>query len=610
MSFLNHLYLLSNGCEKLFPSNSLTHFSNSLPNPILFDKNENIQVSLEAIGFSCDFRNLYVPDNNKTPSIIITDIGKLEPTCMKRMLVNKTRVKMCMDNYNFDLSKIGHELCSFRKYYLDDIWYTEDKVREMCEKYNSENLVKWEYKDKSLTFTANENNDYWVLIHPTFLENFDLKIELSDKWVDHLTPKKLFSGNIDNLEPYKGIFEKFVHYKGEYYHGFYLNPNAPKLVGKESITISEPKFPEIVKVQSSIITSQILNNKHSKDLVCFCPDFNTESKYFYKEFDQPQKIKLENTILTDVKISLKDENDRKLQLLPGIPTLVKLKFEKMSKENKTFNVRLTSNKNNYFPTNSTSLFKVRLPNTLYFNKERNWKVALTSISHPNNFTTFAGEPVDRMIMFKLMDIPTIIPEGISEEEKQKIIIKPKNIPKKFVFENNRNYSKQEILNHFNELLKGPTESYGTATFVGEYFELTLNKPSTMIISNNILHLLGYRGGTGSKKVTSFSSVEKNVHRFDLPSDLKHLQPEYIIAYCNIVQPTIFGGEYSNILRIVSIPKERSDYVIQEFKNKNFLPLLNTEISEIEINFRTHDGLLVNFAGNYNIIINLEFSNVD
>ena len=71
MSFLNHLYLLSNGCEKLFPSNSLTHFSNSLPNPILFDKNENIQVSLEAIGFSCDFRNLYVPDNNKTPSNII-----------------------------------------------------------------------------------------------------------------------------------------------------------------------------------------------------------------------------------------------------------------------------------------------------------------------------------------------------------------------------------------------------------------------------------------------------------------------------------------------------------------------------------------------------------
>ena len=66
-----------------------------------------------------------------------------------------------------------------------------------------------------------------------------------------------------------------------------------------------------------------------------------------------------------------------------------------------------------------------------------------------------------------------------------------------------------------------------------------------------------------------------------------LQPQSIIAYCSIVEPTIFGGEYSNILRIVSIPKERSDYVIQEFKNKNFLQLLNTEISEIEINFRTH-----------------------
>ena len=125
-------------------------------------------------------------------------------------------------------------------------------------------------------------------------------------------------------------------------------------------------------------------------------------------------------------------------------------------------------------------------------------------------------------------------------------------------------------------------------------------------------MLGYRGTTATnKKVTSFTqTIDHQIYRFELPSDLKHLQPQYIIAYCSIVEPTIFGGEYSNILRIVSIPKERSDYVIQEFKNKNFLQLLNTEISEIEINFRTHDGLLVNFAGNYNIIVNLEFSNVD
>ena len=85
MSSFNHLYLLSNGFEKLYPLNSLTHFSNSLPNPISFEKDENIQVSLEAIGFSCDFRNLFVPDNLKTPSVIVTDIGKLEPTCNKKI---------------------------------------------------------------------------------------------------------------------------------------------------------------------------------------------------------------------------------------------------------------------------------------------------------------------------------------------------------------------------------------------------------------------------------------------------------------------------------------------------------------------------------------------
>ena len=85
----------------------------------------------------------------------------------------------------------------------------------MCEKYSSKNLLKWKNQDKSLTITANDDSDYWILVHPSFLENFDLKLELSNEWVDHLTPKTLFSGSIDKLEPYKAIFEQFVNYNGE-----------------------------------------------------------------------------------------------------------------------------------------------------------------------------------------------------------------------------------------------------------------------------------------------------------------------------------------------------------------------------------------------------------
>ena len=48
-------------------------------NAISFDNDENVQVSQEAIGFSCEFRNLFVSDDSHTPSIIVRDVGKIGP---------------------------------------------------------------------------------------------------------------------------------------------------------------------------------------------------------------------------------------------------------------------------------------------------------------------------------------------------------------------------------------------------------------------------------------------------------------------------------------------------------------------------------------------------
>ena len=63
--------------------------------------------------------------------------------------------------------------------------------------------------------------------------------------------------------------------------------------------------------------------------------------------------------------------------------------------------------------------------------------------------------------------------------------------------------------------------------------------------------------------------------------------------------------------MIPIAKDNNDkYIIQEFKNKNFLPLLNSEISEIEINLRDHSGTLLSFVSKDDVIINLEFSNVE
>ena len=62
--------------------------------------------------------------------------------------------------------------------------------------------------------------------------------------------------------------------------------------------------------------------------------------------------------------------------------------------------------------------------------------------------------------------------------------------------------------------------------------------------------------------------------------------------------------------MIPLSNNNDKYIIQEFKNKNFLPLLNSEISEIEINLRDHSGALPSFVSKDDVIINLEFSNVE
>ena len=592
MSIPNLVHLLSNGSIKTFPNNKLTEFRNSIPNVINFKNNENIQVSLEAIGFSCGFRNISVPEN-ELPSVVVTNSGYQKSNCLESNICDLWRSKRCMDSLKFDFNNIGRREI-LKEYHLEDRWYTAANVKEMVDKNNEDDLLRWDFNDDHiLSISNNPLVDYWILIHPTFMESFNISSFVeSEDWIKKRTGKQkenpfaeAFGSYFFNYKIYESIFQRMVTYKEQLYYGFYLNINAYQLVGTKCANLSDSKIPDLIKVQSSILTSQILNNTHSKDLICFCPDFNTiTTNFYYKEFEQPQRIKLQNTTLTNIDITLVDENNRKLQLLPGVPTLIKLKFEKMPDSNKSYNVRLTSNKNELYPNNNNSVFKVRLPKTLFFNREKNWKVALTSISHPNKFSTFAGEVNDRIMLYK--------PQG--DEPVQKLL-----------FDDEKVYTKEEIVLKINELLK----NFGVCELIGENMKMTI-KPGALVISNNLLGLFGYEGlMTPHKKTTKFLFTdEKKELNFESPIILSYLQPDYILSYCSIVQPSIIGGEYANILRIIPIPKDRSDYTIQEFKNQNFIPLLNTEISEIEINFRSHDGSLTNFSGNFNIIINLEFSN--
>ena len=604
MSIPNHIYLISNASTTTNPNNSLTQFKNSLPDSIDFENDANIQVSLEAIGFSCEFRNLNVPEDPTFPSFIVTDCGlNTESNCLRQRGIweNVEDFRKCISTYVFDYDRLGNSLCLKKEYFLEDKWYTKEDVEQMCQNYNKDGTVQFEYEDGALTIKRNENKIYWVLLHPTFMEAFNIPFDTCLKKSDRFR-FRVENSKFPNAWPvYKRIYERSVNYRGEYYFGFQLAVDTIEIKGLK-FDISEPKKPEIIKVRSSIISSQILNNTHSKDLLCFCPDFKNTGTYYFKEFEQLQRIKLANTTLQDIDISLRDENDKKLQLLPGVPTYVKLKFDNVPIYNRSFNVRLTSNASEMFPKNRRQAFKVQLPNSLFFSSRRNWKVALTSISHPNLFNTFHGTDQERTLVYKNL-------EGVPIA--------------KLTFEN-RIYTKEEIFTLLRDTFKKPS-SQPPNWDPDDYIHVNLNDAGKLTLqlmgvgrydfSNLVLNVLGYETYNEYIEFSSYyvqhspGDQESIIINFDDGINVNYWQPDYLICYCNIVQPTVFGDEYRNILRTIPIPKENNDaYIIQEFKNKNYLPLSNTEMSEIEINLRSHDGKPIDFNGNENVIMNLEFAN--
>ena len=321
MAIPNHVYVLSNASQDTYPDNSLTQFTNQLPNTIDLE-GKNVVVSLQAIGFSCDFRNLKVPENSSTPSIIVTECGHQPNTsCTRRLTNDGTHNKTCTESYFFNWENTN---CYKKEYFFEDRWYTENNLKEFLSQFKEDGKVILSFRNNRFRCGQYlDGTNPWILIHPTFAENF--KIEFNGQ-----TRSKIFQKELDEIQYTKplqyslflnNVYQRTVEYKNEFYLAFQICNETPELWGKE-IEINKEKTPEIIKVHSSIISSQILNSEHSKDLMCFCPDYKNITDYYFKEFDQLQKIKLTNTNLKSIDISLRDEKTIKFNCyLAFEPTL-------------------------------------------------------------------------------------------------------------------------------------------------------------------------------------------------------------------------------------------------------------------------------------------------
>ena len=157
MSVPDQMILISNGSPLTHPDNTLTHFTNHLPTKLEIGNENNVHVSLEALGFSCAFRNVLIPRGN-LPSIVVTDCGnQTDGECGIEYPNDLDQLKKCMDGYKFDYDNLKEAFPKYilKEYYLDDIHYDEKSLKNTFDNFNKEGYVKFEINDKKVSILRN-----------------------------------------------------------------------------------------------------------------------------------------------------------------------------------------------------------------------------------------------------------------------------------------------------------------------------------------------------------------------------------------------------------------------------------------------------------------------
>lgn len=601
-----NIYLISNGSLDVYAENTLVDFKNKLPFQIDVGRNEGIEVAISHLGISNNFKNITTPRNG-LPSFFITNAkapyiapdkdGHFVQIPVKFEIGNKGSALFPTDWFQYDFEEKSYSISDIKEYFKE---------------VSRESYTDIEFTDdlKLVIKTKNYNN-FWIFMHKTMIDSFgfvniDTKTDM--EFVDN---PEIDIFNVTTADESLAVLRK-TYYKSELYYTYHIRNRSIQnerdyFLESSSSNILKKKFPSVIKVICENISPQIFNNTYSKDLVVFSPDYSKED-YSWTEFGVKQYVPISNTSVNDFSIKLVDEFNNQIQLLPGPATLIKMNLRLRQPEKKTFNVRLTSAMTSEYPDNYNSIFKVKLPSTIALN--RNWRVALTSISNPNEFSTFLSSPDTRTILIRQ-------------------VMPSKNKVLKFIVpDNKKQYSAEELVLLLDKKLK--ESEVGFITLVDGRCVFGFTSDVYISCSNYLLRILGYSDLLNEKKsytklfytnkmyheITPFVDqvhiVEKEdesyIVEFRNKIDLDYLKPNYMIVYSNIVSKSVIGGIMSNILKVVPIKSNSDSYVISDFKSKEYYELLNTEIDAIEINLRSHDGQPINFASYQDTILNLEFTN--
>ena len=632
------IVVLSNSPGNEDFNNTLSKFRMTVPADFL-DPEKRWQVCAKKVGIHFQLNNPICTQKNGYPEII--QINKKELEEAKRLKMNQTNKLVLEKKLPLDLfpetSKIFvdgtksytartlareiHSYVMLKKKYFPSIW-TGSPINYISETKTIE-LGQYLF-DEELSELSSEEKDgmrTFIYIHENLAEY--LKIEEN-------CAKELEKTYIDDE----------IYYCCYFSEDFRSGDCYPIKTRTKRFDIYMPK---IIRIASSNINERIVNGDYYQVLKEFICDYSGGSNYIQKSFTNLEYLEIGVKQNNSIEIILLDEKFQQIKLRRGLTSYVELSCKEMSKQSQlSFPINVSSQTSANALENSPANFKVILPRAIDLSHRKNARVALTSISMPNDFEILPGSEMD--VLFMEYDTGIVTFHQFPKDGSIKTLTEIHN----WFWTLGNNYF-TVITKRTNVYRFKKNVGFILGRDLGSIIGLGDSNPqlgsSSIHVDKDIgsIDLYYFRPDESSEATERKKKIETMVDKFHLAKNIDilynqniiksfikmgnfvitgeknaelicnfrpraiELFPRTLYIYADFIDYSVIYGEYRQLLKVITLPERNIHNFTIEYDQPEYIELNHSVLQHLHITIKTHDDRSIKLLHDDSVIyITLNF----
>ena len=597
--------------------NELAHFQNSL-----FDKNYlnpllAYKLTPRQIYMDLNFKNPVCPVNNAFPSLICVPRGHFDKK-IKAQSENVVKLNMFNNIHKYYVKPTK----KYTMRELFDEWNSKEKIGiKTKKKYNEiQGDIKYEEKDLILTTTfLKKTTDSIIFGQHPIEEGYEIPEDDKTLLLFHFK-------FVEKLNIQHNDLGASMDIDGEkYYMLMPLNNihNSRKIevsLENQGLLFETPK---ILQIKCENIKAYPFNESFTKSIGVVNLKENNGSSSFHHTFKGNQFYPVESKLNETWEISIADEHGSILELYEGTPTILEISaIPIQGKMENAINVTCNSEISKFHPKNSPTDFTTVLNTPLFL--DRDWRVALSSITFKNNFK-FDSNFVFQFSykQFDKKGRAIIKRNNIKIDENVKTVREIYDIFKKILKKHNPQNHEDEI--HESEesqpenILDNEitinvkkrdrsTAKVGNVDLSEDGIMTILFKRATVLkLTPHLAMILGVNNNPFERNIENYNqesvTIEVGlgqnsnnqstggVYIASIPINFNfNLKQKFMFVEMNVIKNVCIGNGNAKIVKIIPLSLESfGQYVTTDFDNLDYHPLENHHLHNIEFKLLSQSG---------------------